>query len=295
MECKICGNRNLKTIYSGKVRNGGLGQYTDMDIPVYQCTDCGVIWHENVLDNTDEYYESTEYRDSLEGSSKEEQFYCLHDKETLEKFKYTGTEIFRNKIVADVGCGCGAFLDFIYGVANSVIAVEPSKVYRQVMDRKGFHTYPYLNTAISEYGNQVDVVTSFDVIEHVEDPQGFLEDIYKLLSIGGKAIIGTPTDAPVMRQLLGQVYEKKLLFSTQHLWVFSDKNLKIIADRCGFKKVETKYFQRYGLENMLGWVKNKEPNSEVNSIIITETMNNVWKSQCCENKISDYVVLYLEK
>lgn len=79
---------------------------------MYQCNDCDVIWHKPVLENNS-YYESEEYRKSLEGTSEENDFYKLHDKESLDKFLYTGTSIFRNKVVADLGCGCGAFLDYV--------------------------------------------------------------------------------------------------------------------------------------------------------------------------------------
>ena len=83
----------------------------------------------------------------MEGSSEEEKFYELHDKETLDKLNYTGTTIFRNKIVADIGCGCGAFLDYISGVAREVVAVEPSLKYRNIMIKKGFNAYAYAEEA----------------------------------------------------------------------------------------------------------------------------------------------------
>ncbi len=116
-----------------------------------------------------------------------------------------------------------------------------------------------------------------------------------MLTYGGKAIIGTPTDAPVMRSLLGNDYEKKLLFSTQHLWILSEKNLRMISEKCGFRKATFKYYQRYGIGNMLGWLKEKEPKSEINQEFITETLNNVWKAQLVDNGLADYIVLYLEK
>ena len=37
------------------------------------------------------------------------EFYRLHDKETLDKFKYIGTEIFRNRNVADIVVGVVPF------------------------------------------------------------------------------------------------------------------------------------------------------------------------------------------
>ncbi|MBP3602580.1 MAG: class I SAM-dependent methyltransferase [Lachnospiraceae bacterium] len=294
-KCKLCGSQHCRTIYQGLIRNGGLGRYTTNNVPIYQCEECKVIWHDNQFDNVQQYYESKEYREELEGSSEADKFYELHDKETLDKLIYTGTDIYRNKVVADIGCGCGAFLDFLKGVSKEVIAVEPSETYRAIMDKKGFQTYGYMLDALDKYEKQMDVITSFDVIEHVEDPKGFIKDIYMLLKEGGKAIIGTPTDAPIMRKLLGDIYEKKLLFSTQHLWIFSEKNLKLIAEQEGFSKVNIKYFQRYGIGNMMGWIKDKGPGTAVSDEFITETLDNVWKSQCSEKGLADYIVLYLEK
>lgn len=295
MKCKLCGSGNVKRIYTGIIRDGGLGQYTKDAVDVFQCKDCDVIWHENKIDDVKKYYETEEYRKELEGSSEEEKFYELHDKETLDKLNYTGTTIFRNKIVADIGCGCGAFLDYISGVAREVVAVEPSLKYRNIMIKKGFNAYAYAEEAKKNYKDKIDVITSFDVIEHVQSPESFIKDVYDLLTAGGKAIIGTPTDAPVMRSLLGKDYEKKLLFSTQHLWILSEKNLRIISEKCGFKNIDIKYYQRYGIDNMLGWLKEKEPKSEIKQKFITETLNNVWKAQLVDNGLADYIVLYLEK
>lgn len=295
MKCKICGSENIDIIYNDLIRDGGLGQYTKKPIKIFQCKNCDVIWHDNEIADVKEYYETEEYRNELEGSSEEEKFYELHDKETFDKLNYTGTTIFRNKVVADIGCGCGAFLDYISGVAREVVAVEPSLKYRNIMSRKGFSTYSYADEAKKLYANKIDVITSFDVIEHVQSPESFIKDVYDLLTVGGKAIIGTPTDAPIMRSLLGKDYEKKLLFSTQHLWILSEKNLRMISEKCGFKNIDIKYYQRYGIDNMLGWLKEKEPKSEIKQKFITETLNNVWKAQLVDNRLADYIVLYLEK
>lgn len=295
MRCKLCANEKISIIYDGVIRNGGLGKYTQNNVPIYQCEGCRVIWHEKLFSDMATYYESEKYREELEGTADEEQFYDLHDKETLDKLSYTGTDIFRHKIVADIGCGCGAFLDYLSGVAKIIIAVEPSESYRKILSRKGFRVYAYAEETLNNYGGGVDVVTSFDVIEHVEDPTVFMDNIYKLLSVGGRAIIGTPTDAPIMRTLLGEVYERKLLFSTQHLWIFSEHNLRTLAENAGFSKIGIKYFQRYGIGNMLGWIRDKKPGTNITDVFISETLDGVWKGQCSDRGLADYIVLYVEK
>lgn len=295
MQCKICSSEKVKIIYDGIIRNGGLGKYTEKNIQMYQCENCEVIWHENQFSDVCQYYESKEYRNSLEGGTEAERFYELHDKETLAKLTYTGTDIFRNKIIADIGCGCGAFLDFLKGVAQTIIAIEPSENYRKIMDEKKFETYAYASEAKKEYAGIIEVITSFDVIEHVEEPVKFIQDIYELLAEGGEAIIGTPTDAPVMRQILGEIYEKRLLFSTQHLWIFAEKNLQIVAQKAGFQQISIKYYQRYGLNNFIGWIKEEKACGEPDYSFVTSTMNEMWKTELSSKGLSDYIVLYLKK
>lgn len=163
------------------------------------------------------------------------------------------------------------------------------------MDRKGFYTYPYAAEALKKWKNKVDVVTSFDVIEHVEKPQDFLKECKDLLKEGGTAIIGTPTDAPIMRALLGTIYEKKILFSTQHLWIFSEESLRTMAEETGFSYIEIKYYQRYGIANMLGWIKEKKPGTEIPDSAVSGVLDAVWKKDCEMHGNSDYIVLYAHK
>ncbi|NLM20334.1 MAG: class I SAM-dependent methyltransferase [Peptococcaceae bacterium] len=295
MKCQICSNEDISTIYDGQIRDGGIGRYTDINVNMYQCQECGVIWHNLRERDLDEYYSSEDYRQELEGTSSENDFYRIHDGETLDKLYYTGTTVFRDKIVADLGCAAGAFLDSISGMAKTVIGIEPSNVYQTALKKKGYCTFAYASDAIQEYGGKVDVLTSFDVIEHVSDPLTFLKEVHALLREKGKAIIGTPTDAPVMRAMLGQIYEKELLFSTQHLWVFNQKSLMLLAKKAGFRKASVRYFQRYGLGNALSWLKYRQPKGNVSYSFITDTMDIVWKKELEAQGLSDYIVLNVER
>ncbi len=296
MKCKVCGESNTEVIYHDVIRDGRLHNFTTEKVKMYQCNRCGVIWHDRLID-TSGYYQSEGYRMDLEGTTKAEDFYVLHDKENLDKFYYTGTDIFRNQCVMDIGCGAGAFLDFIQGVANKIVAVEPSKTYQEILKKKGYYTFAYMAQAMEQFVGGGDLAVSFDVIEHVDDPLAFLENVYTLLSKTGKAIIGTPTDAPVMRELLGYDYEKKLLFSMQHLWIFGEENLRLLSEKANFKSenITFRYFQRYGFANLLGWMYTKQPNSDIRAPLISKTLDHVWKSECENQSLADYIVLYLTK
>ena len=288
MRCKLCGCEDVMVAYEGKIRDGRVGNYTDKKVKMFRCEKCGTIWHDSRERDSRQYYQSEAYRNELEGTSDVNEFYRLHDGESLEKFRYTG------KTVADIGCGAGAFLDYIQAVADTVIAVEPSETYRGAMKGRGYTVFGYAQEALKEYRNKVDVIVSFDVIEHVEEPQKFLEEAYALLSYGGRAFIGTPTDAPVMREVLGNAYES-FLFSTQHPWVLSGGSFETMAKRCKITEFQVRYYQRYGLGNFVYWLLNGQPGRHKEYDFITKTMDQAWISELEQQEKSDYMVCEIVK
>lgn len=293
MKCKLCGSGNIKITYEGKIRDGRVGNHTLENIKMYECIECSTIWHEDTVNHSD-YYETKEYREHLEGTSDIEDFYEMHDPESLDKFRYTGTTLFRNKVVADVGCGGGAFLDYINTVADRVIAIEPSETYREKMGARGYITFPYMPEALKCYKEKIDVIVSFDVIEHVEDPVQFVKEAYELLAPNGVAIIGTPTDAPVMRELLGEAYES-FLFSTQHPWVLRKGSFDYISNKLGIEDWKVEFYQRYGLGNAINWMINKTPGKHITYDFISNTADMCWRSELERQGKSDYLCYVMEK
>lgn len=63
----------------------------------------------------------------------------------------------------------------------------------------------------------------------------------------------------------------------------------MLAEKAGSQRIEIEYFQRYGNDNLLGWLKEKELRSEVKKKIFTATLSSVWKSGCSENGLADYM------
>lgn len=290
MECKICGCKDSKIVYKGKIREGVFGNYTIDDIGIYQCEDCGAIYHENT--KNEGFYKSEEYRESMGEKISEYEF--LHDKEVLEKFRYTGTDIYRDRIVADIGCAGGSFLDFVQGVAMETIGIEPTAEFREILIKKGHRAYAYAVDALKDYRDGTDVVTSFDVIEHVENPLQFMKECYDLLKEGGTCITGTPTEQPIMRMALGEEYDK-FLFSTQHLWVFNEGSLRRAAEQAGFRNIKVKYHQRYGLGNLISWLKYRKPMGNVECAYVSNTVDKAWIINSEERKLADYLVICAEK
>jgi len=97
--------------------------------------------------------------------------------------------------VLDVGCGPGFFLYTssleawqCYGVDNSRFAVKEA---RQKSDAQ-IKRINLVNNSLPFENNFFDVVTSFDVIEHLKSDENYISEIYRVLNKGGIAILSTP-------------------------------------------------------------------------------------------------------
>ena len=293
MKCKFCGS-DSKVIYKGLIKTGLLSGYTEKEYPVYQCTQCGVIWNEGYKDLKDTYYESGEYRENIDGNSEIASYREKYDGQVLWHLELTGTDIFRDKNVCDIGCGGGSFLDFVNTPAKSIIAIEPNEQFHSGLREQGYSVYAYTSDALKEWKEKINVITSFDAIEHVYEPQSFVEDIYNLLEEGGKCVIGTPTDYPVLREMLGDEFNK-FIFQVQHPWVFSEKCLKNMFEKAGFTKVDVVASQKYGLGNLVAWLYERKPRGDIKYPFISPDIDAAYKINMAKNGYAEYLTVYAEK
>lgn len=294
-KCSICGSDATKIIYKGKLKTGLLEGWTEKDYEVYQCKQCRTIWNLGYMDyDFAKFYETDEYRTKIENDTSIDAYCKKYDKEVLDKLAMTGTGIFRDNVVADIGCGGGSFLDFIGGVASVSIAIEPSKIYREGLSEKGHKVYTYTSEACKDYSQKCDVITSFDVIEHVENPEQFLKDAYDLCKDGGKVIIGTPTDYPILRKMLGEVFDR-FIFQVQHPWILSDDAMKLMAEKVGFKNIRIEYKQKYGLGNLISWLLDATPRGDIKYEFIQSAVDSAYKESMCKKGVCEYIILYAER
>jgi 2-polyprenyl-3-methyl-5-hydroxy-6-metoxy-1,4-benzoquinol methylase len=293
MICKICNSKNTTITYHGKIRNGAPGNMTRVTVDVLKCSDCGTIWHDPI-DESAADYNSDSYRESMGENVSLQAFYSKHDCEIIDKLNYTGTSIYRDKLFCDIGVGGGGCADYVRGVAKDVLLVEPNKHFADLLRGKGYEVFAYGEDALEKYRGKIEVLTSWDVIEHVDAPMQFLKTAYDLLAVDGKAYIGTPTEYPVLRNLLGAEFDE-FVFSVQHPWVFSRKSLEIMSENVGFTNFEVKFYQRFGVGNLIAWLQKRKPCGESKYDFITSALNAVYKSEMAKEETAEYLLLELKK
>lgn len=286
-ECQICGGADHSSIHDGPIRDGKFGTLTAESQHVYRCSQCGVARLEWPRLG-ESYYEGAEYRMDVNASSSAADYYKQHDGEQARNIALTGTARFRGRLVADIGCGAGSYLDSISGFAETAIAIEPSIEYQEELRKKGYPTFSYATDAAGEYGGRVDIVVCFSVIEHIEEPVPFLQAIRTLLRPGGVCLLTTPNLNDCLLKA-GPANYPSFFFRKVHRWYFDQQALATAFRQAGFSASEVRGHHRFGLSNLLGWLKNQRPSGDGSLDLVTPAIDAVWKSELERTLTCDYL------
>jgi len=272
--CQVCGADAWTSVYVGPVRDGGFG--ANREAEVRRCRGCGVdrLAESVCLDLRD--YETSAYRDRLAQSHQIDKHRKEHDELARFTFEALWPLSLRGAAVADVGCGGGVFLDHVKGVAADLVAIEPNTQFADYLKARGYRWYPTAAEAMADHGGRVDVAVSTQVIEHVEEPYAFLRDIFALLRPGGVAVVSTPNREDILMELLPEDFPS-FFYRTQHRWSFSAASLRGCAERAGLVCREVRGIHRYGMSNVLHWLKDGRPRGRKRLPPIDATMDKLWQ------------------
>ena len=255
--CEICGTLNWHVVYRGRVRDGMFGTYKE-DGLVAQCDGCSVQRLTERCVIPEDYYQTDRYREHLQQSVDTDKAFAEQDWTT----RYTHDAIWpisiRNKTIADIGCGAGSFLDTCRGQAAKQIAVEPCLPFQLSLKERNYHVFSETHEAVAVFPASADLIVSIQVIEHVSDPVGFLRDIGPLLKRGGTLLITTPNRDDILGSLVSKKFQE-FFYRSVHRWYFDCGSLADCAKRAGYRVVDITTLQKYGMANMLQWLRDGRP------------------------------------
>lgn len=271
IKCISCGNEKHQTLYEGTLRSGSYGKSTKSANSVIKCTQCGLARLKLFPKIS---YSSDQYRLDYNDTSAIGDYFKNHDVEQNPRIIRIGIEKFRNKVVLDFGCGGGSFLDLIKGVAAKTIAVEPFTGYHKSLRERGHDVYCSIDECKS-FADSVDIIISFGVIEHINDPLSYLQSARELLVKGGAMYIETDNLDDILVKLdfkeFGSFY-----YRTVHSWYFDGQGLAGLCNTAGFTDVEKGYRHGFGLSNTLLWLKERAPKGSARLEYITEEIDHNW-------------------
>lgn len=272
--CICCKKNRFTKIYEGSVRSGTFGKTTNDEYRVLECDDCKLKFLDPMPSIN---YESDEYRLQYNGSCQTEDYLDLHDQEQNERLLRIGVENFRDKVVLDYGCGGGSFLDCVKGLCSKTIAIEPFTGFHEGLKSRGHEIFSSAKEALDIYGEKIDVLISFGVIEHTDNPLNYLLDAKSFLSPSGKLYLETDnSDDFLMKCNLPEF--NRFFYRTAHYWYFDPQSITAIFETAGFTDLELSFRHNYDLSNAFMWMKERIPTGNERILNITKTLNLTWKN-----------------
>lgn len=149
----------------------------------------------------------------------------------------------------DVGAGGGKLVRDLRRHGVDAVGLEPSAALYERFLRGDAH---FVCDTLAAYAARTPpgsyaIVTAFDVIEHVPDPDALVRDAARLLRPGGRLYVSTPDVASLPARLLGRRWH---YYHRYHLSYLSRDTLRRLAARHG---LEPLHFSQRGRYHSIGY------------------------------------------
>ncbi|MDR9405054.1 MAG: class I SAM-dependent methyltransferase [Halothece sp. Uz-M2-17] len=173
--CNVCEQpQTFEVAKEVKVIPSNMSQFKHQQFTVWRCNNCHTLHSKEAVD-LDLYYENYFKKINLNYFTS-----CAYWQQ-IQLLKKYGLKQSHN--ILDFGCNQGSFLKVLKQLG-----------YRQA---KGYDPYVSEFADSTILNDRYDVITSYDVIEHVEKPRLFFQQMVRCLEIGGLLLIGTPNATQV--------------------------------------------------------------------------------------------------
>lgn len=217
--CIICNSTHLKD----------LRDYSKAHL--CKCKSCSAVFARDIPSPTDIelHYDGYGRKDYLSPITIKRYHEIL---DQFEPFRKT------NKLI-DIGCGIGYFLEEAKKRGWEVYGVEITDGAVKICSEKGINIQKGFLKNLNFKPEMFDIITSFEVIEHINNPKTEFKNFHSILREGGLVYVTTPNFNSLLRYRLKAAYN--IISFPEHLCYYTPRTLKKIFHISGFKtlKIET--------------------------------------------------------
>lgn len=162
--------------------------------------------------------------------------------------------------ILDVGCGGGWLAKSLLGKNRNIISMDISDI-NPIKAVKNFSSPDHFGLVgdvleLPIKPNSIDCIIASEIIEHIVNPKKFLEQLYNVLTPGGKLIITTPYNELIRTSLC--IHCNQLTPQNAHLHSFTEKSVtRFFPDNVTSYKTKifnNKLLVRLRLQKMLSFL-----------------------------------------
>lgn len=259
--CNLCGATEYELWAPGNLggrRPQRFSQYAWYD-DVYRCRRCGLLAQRRRHDRREiiDLLKSELYLDEAIGplniAEKHEQFSTL-----ISIMRGFGN--LSGATVLDVGANTGVFLDCLRPLVGRVAGLEPSaEAAAEARSRSGLDVRDGVIADTKYPGGAFDIITMWDVVEHLYDPMGDLSRVRDWLRPGGRIFISTHDIGSLLARLSGSRYP---MLMYQHFYHFTPATLGGMLSRAGYRVMGTRrFFKSWSCAYLFHLIEKKWPES----------------------------------
>lgn len=222
LECPLCCNAPFRKRFNKKQRD------------FFRCQNCGIElqWPLPTLEELSNFYEAS-FSDGLYSEFTEAD--AMKRMTANQRIKEIGRHIPIEGRWLDAGCANGVFMETIERDDVTSEGVELSQHAVQSGRDRGLKIHVGTIDDLPE-NDVFDCVTAFDVLEHVLDPNAFLQGIQKRLADNGHVVLTVPDTGGIVRRLMGRRWY--FYIPEEHLHYFNRHNLANLLQKHGFDVVD---------------------------------------------------------
>ena len=195
-------------------------------------------------DKLQNYYESENYISHTDArrSLFEKTYHWVKQYAIKNKLRLIEKETGARGKLLDIGAGTGDFLKYAQERSWEVFGIEPNKNAVSLAEEKGIKFY--LDSKKIESGS-INAITMWHVLEHVQNLDDQIKELYRLLSPDGFLFIAVPN----YKSLDARIYKEywAAYDVPRHLWHFSKTAIKKLMHEHSFevKKIIPMKFDAY--------------------------------------------------
>jgi 2-polyprenyl-3-methyl-5-hydroxy-6-metoxy-1,4-benzoquinol methylase len=209
--------------------------------PLRRCKNCGQL----VSQCSEELYWSSmkEFDDPTGTLPTGKAAYRLsrHTKRILDEIEHLSGKKKSRLHLLDVGCSSGPFILAARDFGVEAEGVEPSPGPARTATQSGLKVYQgYLND-INLPEESFDVITLFEVLEHLREPLSLFKECHRVLKSGGLLVIRTGnTDSWTVQCMKGRWQYFSIREHGGHISFFNPLSMRKLAERSGFMVADIK-------------------------------------------------------